>query len=73
MLLQSLCMGQQQAAIDRQDAKHDYEVNMKTELELLHDKINLLKEELSEIINLLREQKQQIEKIQTPLTQKQDT
>jgi uncharacterized membrane protein len=33
-----------QTAIDRQGAKHDYEVNMKAELEieLLHDKIALL-------------------------------
>lgn len=35
-----------QATIDRQEAKHDYEVNMKSELEieLLHDKINVLRE-----------------------------
>jgi uncharacterized membrane protein len=61
-----------QAMIDRQDAKHDYEVNMKAELEieLLHDKMNLLREEeIVEIINLLKQQKQQFEQVTTLLTQ----
>lgn len=62
-----------QENIDRQDAKHDYEVNMKAELEieLLHDKMNLLREEeISEIIKLLQEQKQQIERLTILLSQK---
>jgi uncharacterized membrane protein len=60
-----------QAAIDRRDAKHDYDVNMKAELEveLLHDKINLLQsEEIAEIVMLLRNQQRQIDKIETLLT-----
>jgi uncharacterized membrane protein len=56
-----------QAAIDRQDAKHDYEVNMKAELEisLLHDKMNLLREEeIIELKNILLEQQQQIRRLE---------
>lgn len=52
-----------QAEIDRQDAQHDYEVNMKAELEieLLHDKMNLLREEeVVQILQLLQTQQQQI-------------
>jgi uncharacterized membrane protein len=52
-----------QAAIDRLEAKHDYEVNVKAELEigLLHDKMNLLQEqELVELRKLLVEQQQQL-------------
>ena len=62
-----------QAAIDRQEAKHDYEINMKAELEieLLHDKITLLKtEEIAEIIKLMREQNQQMEQLKTFLIQR---
>jgi uncharacterized membrane protein len=61
-----------QAAIDRKDAKHDYDVNMKAELEveLLHDKISLLQaEEIAEIVMLLRNQQRQINQIETLLTQ----
>lgn len=50
-----------QSQLDRQDAKYDYEVNLKAELEieLLHDNINLLRdEEIVEVLNLLREQRQ---------------
>ncbi len=46
-----------QAAIDRADAKMDYCVNAKAELEieLLHQKIDLLREtELSELIQIIR-------------------
>jgi uncharacterized membrane protein len=48
-----------QAQIDREDAKHDYELNLKSELEieLLHDKINLLREE--EIVEVLQHLKSQ--------------
>lgn len=53
-----------QAMIDRQDAKHDYEVNMKAELEieLMHDKLNLLREEeITEIMKLLRDQQHHLQ------------
>jgi uncharacterized membrane protein len=59
-----------QASIDRQEAKHDYEVNMKAELEieLLHDKMNLLREEeMLEIIRLLKAQNQQIQRLEEQL------
>ncbi len=61
-----------QATIDRQDAKHDSEVNMKAELEieLLHDKLNLLQEEeMAEIIKLLRDQQHHIQHLQMLLQQ----
>ena len=46
-----------QAAIDRSDAKHDYEVNIKAELEieLLHQKLDLMREtEMLELIRIIR-------------------
>ena len=46
-----------QAAVDRADAKTDYRVNAKAELEieLLHQKIDLLREtELSELVQIIR-------------------
>ena len=46
-----------QAAIDRADAKTDYQVNAKAELEieLLHQKIDLLREtELAELVEVIR-------------------
>lgn len=52
-----------QASIDRQDAQHDYEINMKAELEieLLHDKMNLLQgEEMVTILEMLKEQQQRL-------------
>lgn len=61
-----------QATIDRQDAKHDYEVNMKAELEieLLHDKLNLLREEeMAEIMKLLRDQQNHIQHLRMLLEQ----
>ena len=48
-----------QSQIDRQEARHDYEVNLKSELEieLLHDKMNLLRdEEMLEVLQILRAQ-----------------
>ena len=51
-----------QASIDRQAAEHDYDINIKAELEieLLHQKIDLLREkeivELLEVIKSFREQ-----------------
>jgi uncharacterized membrane protein len=59
-----------QADLDRADAKHDYEVNMKAELEieLLHDKMNLLREqEIVELKTLITSQQQQIEQIKALL------
>ncbi|MGC1244693.1 MAG: DUF1003 domain-containing protein [Spirulinaceae cyanobacterium] len=61
-----------QATIDRQEAKHDYEVNMKAELEieLLHDKMNALRlEEIVELKNLLLAQKEQIKGLEELLQQ----
>ncbi len=55
-----------QAYIDRKDARHDYEVNLKAELEieLLHDKMNLLREqEIVELKSLLMEQQQQFKEL----------
>ena len=46
-----------QAAIDRDDAKHDYEINIKAELEieLLHQKLDMLREtEMLELIRIIR-------------------
>lgn len=57
-----------QAAIDRVDAKHDYEVNQKAELEieLMQDKLNLLREEeIVELKTLLIEQRQIITRLET--------
>jgi uncharacterized membrane protein len=56
-----------QSQIDRQDAKHDYEVNLKAELEieLLHDQINLIREgEMFEIINILKSKERPFELIE---------
>jgi uncharacterized membrane protein len=49
-----------QAEIDRQNAEHDYEVNLKAELEimLLHEKVDLLRE--NQWSDLLEIQKQQL-------------
>lgn len=62
-----------QAEIDRQDAQHDYEVNMKAELEieLLHDKMNFLREaEIVIITKLLEEQKKHLEQIEALIAKK---
>ncbi|WP_315791251.1 DUF1003 domain-containing protein [Fischerella sp. JS2] len=61
-----------QAIIDRQDAKYDYEVNKKAELEieLLHDKMNLLREdEIVEIIQLLKAHQEQLQLIECKLSE----
>lgn len=61
-----------QATIDRQEARHDYQVNMKSELEieLLHDKMNLLREEeMASIVSLLRDQQQRLRRIEEALIQ----
>jgi uncharacterized membrane protein len=64
-----------QAALDRQDAHHDYEVNLKAELEieLLHDKMQLLREtDISVILHHLDEQKQALAKVEALLSQLHD-
>jgi len=46
-----------QAAVDRNEAKHDYDINIKAELEieLLHQKIDLLREtEIQELTKVIR-------------------
>ena len=56
-----------QATIDRLEAKHDYEVNVKAELEieLLHDKLNSLKEqELLELKKMILQQQQQLQRLE---------
>ncbi|RAM49943.1 MAG: hypothetical protein C6Y22_19280 [Hapalosiphonaceae cyanobacterium JJU2] len=61
-----------QATIDRQDAKYDYEVNKKAELEieLLHDKMNLLREdEIVEIMRLLKAHQEQLQIIEGKLSE----
>ena len=60
-----------QSAIDRQDAKHDYEINLKSELEieLLHDKMNRLQElEIVALTNMLTAQQQQLDRIEKLLS-----
>ena len=60
-----------QAEIDRINAEHDYEVNLKAELEimLLHEKIDLLREsQWSELIEI---QKQQLTLLSDLIKQKQ--
>lgn len=61
-----------QADIDRAEAKHNYEVNMKAELEieLLHDKMNLLREaEIVEILQTLKQQQEQLQRVEQQLSQ----
>lgn len=61
-----------QAIIDRLEAKHDYEINMKSELEieLLHDKISQLQaEELFKITQMLQQQQQQLKQLEKLLVE----
>ena len=61
-----------QSTIDRQDAKYDYEVNKKAELEieLLHDKMNLLrKEELVEVTQRLKQQQEQLQRMENTIAE----
>ncbi|ARV59246.1 hypothetical protein BZZ01_11965 [Nostocales cyanobacterium HT-58-2] len=65
-----------QAGMDRDRAEHDYQVNVKSELEveLLHDKMNLLREvEIIEIVQMMKQQKQQLERLEVLLQQKLDS
>jgi uncharacterized membrane protein len=61
------------SAIDRRDAKHDYEVNLKSELEieLLQDKIILQASEIIALKDMLALQQQQLERIENLLSQRQ--
>lgn len=55
-----------QATIDRKSAKNDYDVNLKAELEieLLHQKIDLLREkDISELINIIHELEKSLSEI----------
>jgi uncharacterized membrane protein len=59
-----------QAARDRLDAQHDYEVNLKAELEvrLLHDKIDLLRDQQwSELVRMQRDQLEKLEHLLTSI------
>ncbi|MBC7918806.1 MAG: DUF1003 domain-containing protein [Rhodoferax sp.] len=59
-----------QSELDRRHAETDYEINVKAELEieLLHEKIDLLKErELSALTEAVRELTQRLEKLDTRL------
>jgi len=52
-----------QAAIDRQAAEHDYDINIKAELEilLLHQKIDLLREtEIAELLQVIKRFQEQM-------------
>jgi uncharacterized membrane protein len=59
-----------QSAIDRREAKHDYEVNLKSELEieLLQDKIMLQASEIVALKDMLTLQQQQLERIENLLS-----
>lgn len=61
--------------MDRLEAKHDYEINIKSELEieLLHDKINILRsQEIIELKNLLLAQQKQIQRLENLLKSQSD-
>jgi uncharacterized membrane protein len=64
-----------QAEIDRQSAKHDYEINMKAELEieLLHDKFDRLEQkctqELADIVKAIQTQKEQLDRLEAQITE----
>lgn len=59
-----------QSDIDRKDAKHDYEVNLKAELEieLLQDKLNTIQQQsIPELASVLQAQQQQLSRIESLL------
>lgn len=61
-----------QASIDRQNAQHDYDVDMKAELEIerLYDKMDLLRaDEIVAVLGILKDQQQQLHQIQMRLEQ----
>lgn len=62
-----------QSAKDRMDAQHDYEVNLKTELEVfgLHTKLDELREQrLSEMLQAIQQQTAILERIEARLAEK---
>ncbi len=62
-----------QATRDRVDAQHDYEVNMKTELEVLalHTKLDELREQrVQDILEALRNQNEMLGRIEAALSQR---
>lgn len=62
-----------QAIIDRQAAEHDYEVNLKSELEieLLHQKIDMLREqEIANLTQVVRELSEQLSVARAELGEK---
>jgi len=64
-----------QAEHDRLDAQHDYEVNLKAEIEILalHQKIDELKvQQWEALLTLQKEQLERLEKIEQELREKQD-
>ena len=59
-----------QAARDRSDAKSDYEVNVRAEMEImaLHSKMDLLREhEWSRLVTVIERQQQTLEQLQRRL------
>jgi len=59
-----------QSDIDRKEVKHDYEINLKAELEieLLQDKLNTLQQQsIPELANVLQAQQQQLSRIESLL------
>ncbi len=59
-----------QSEIDRMQARHDYEVNLKAELEieLLHDRFSLLQQQdITQLVALMMVQQQQLERIEAKL------
>ncbi len=64
-----------QSNIDRERAEHDYQVNVKAELEveLMHDKMNILREvEIAELTQLVKDQHQRMQRLEELLLQKFD-
>ncbi|MBW4540160.1 MAG: DUF1003 domain-containing protein [Myxacorys chilensis ATA2-1-KO14] len=64
-----------QAEVDRQNAKHDYEVNMKAELEieLLHDKFDRLEQIYTQEFDTIKAiQQEQLDRLKTLITREQD-
>ena len=65
-----------QSTIDRERAEHDYQVNVKAELEveLLQDKMNILREvEIVELTQLVKDQQQRLQRLEELLLQRLDT
>ncbi|MGI8504512.1 MAG: DUF1003 domain-containing protein [Hassallia sp.] len=64
-----------QSTVDRDRAEHDYQVNVKAELEveLLQDKMNILREvEIIELTQLMKDQQQRLQRLEELLLQRLD-